>query len=205
MSQPILYSFRRCPYAMRARLGIAQAQTKVEIREVLLRDKAPEFLEVSKDATVPVLVFNDGSTLQESLDILEWAWPDTVPSEQKELIVEADGDFKSNLDRYKYASRFEDGSGLDARKNACVFLHKLNDRLSVQDYLFGSERGFADLGIAPFVRQFAHVDLEWFKSQEWPALIRWYQDFVDWKGFKAIMQKYPKWHAGDAPIYFPDA
>lgn len=202
MTRPILYSFRRCPYAIRARLGIAHSSVEVELREILLRDKAPEFLSVSDDATVPVLLLPNGERLQESVDILKWAWKDDISDVELELVAKNDGEFKTNLDSYKYASRHQEGKGDAARDAAMTFLNELDERLSGAEYLSGSVRGFADLAIAPFVRQFAHVDLDWFKSQDWPDLIRWYRAFVEWDGFAAVMQKYPKWVSGDPVTLF---
>lgn len=202
MKRPILYSFRRCPYAIRARLGIAAAGIEVELREILLRDKAPEFLEVSDDATVPVLLFPDGTTLQESLDILRWSWPEEASEAELQLVRETDGEFKKNLDIYKYASHHPERSSSEARANAAVFLQKLDALLEDTPFLYGSSWGFADVGIAPFVRQFAHVDLDWFKTQNWLHLIRWYSDFVTWGGFQDVMQKYPKWQSGDPATIF---
>ena len=203
MTLPILYSFRRCPYAMRARLAIAEAGKQVELREIVLRDKAPEFLEASPKGTVPVLVLPNGQVIEESLEVMGWAL-ENLREDQMSLIMQSDKDFKPWLDRYKYPTRYEGVSAEEARAKASEFLHMLNDRLEHQDHLFGDTRTPADFGIAPFVRQFAHVDLEWFKSQPWLALISWYESFVEWEGFQAIMRKYPKWVAGDALTHFPE-
>ena len=204
MTKPVLYSFRRCPYAMRARLAIAAADKHVELREIVLRDKAPEFLAASPKGTVPVLVLPDGQVIEESLEVMQWAL-DELPLDQLSLIEQSDREFKPWLDRYKYPTRYEGGTGEDARAQASKFLMQLNDRLGQSEFLFGDTRTPADFGIAPFVRQFAHVDLDWFKAQPWEPLIRWYCDFVDWDGFQAIMQKYPKWVTGDTPTAFPNS
>ncbi|MEM7242245.1 MAG: glutathione S-transferase [Pseudomonadota bacterium] len=203
MTLPILYSFRRCPYAMRARLAIADAGKQVELREIVLRDKAPEFLEASPKGTVPVLVLPDGRVIEESLEVMDWAL-DVLLADQRAMIEQSDRDFKPWLDRYKYPTRYEGGDGMEARTKASVFLRMLDDRLADQKFLFGNTRTPADFGIAPFVRQFAHVDLGWFKAQDWVHLIGWYEDFVDWDGFQSVMLKYPKWAVGIEPIFFPE-
>jgi glutathione S-transferase len=206
---PILYSFRRCPYAMRARLAIASAGITCELREIVLRDKAPEFLATSPKATVPVLV-DRTHFIEESLDIMLWAlkqhdpegWLD-VPGFGFDLISECDGPFKTALDRYKYASR-QDGVDIGAeRHKAGLFLHKLNEMLAGRAYLFGKTPKLSDMGMITFVRQFAHVDLDWFSDQPWPNLIRWLDAFKRSERFALIMQKYPKWQAGDRPVLFP--
>ena len=204
---PILYSFRRCPYAMRARLAVAYAGIACELREVLLRDKAPAFLEASPSATVPCLV--DGEDiLDESLDIMIWAlgqndpegWLD-MPDKGHELIRVADGEFKTALDRYKYASRHAEAPEI-ARAKGARFLVQLNEMLAGNEYLFGDHPSLADMAILPFVRQFAHVDLDWFEAEPWPDLARWLADFKASGQFRGIMEKYPKWQAGDGVTVF---
>lgn len=207
MTRPILYSFRRCPYAMRARLAVASAEVEVELREILLRDKAPAFLAASPSATVPALVEGD-LVIDESLDIMHWALAQNDPegwlSEPAEaLISEADGPFKTALDRYKYDSRYDGANREEEREKAALFLWKLDEMLNGQDYLFGAKPTLADMAIAPFVRQFAHVDLGWFMSEPWPNLIRWLEAFKSSDRFAAIFKKYPKWEQGDAPTLFP--
>jgi len=202
MTLPILYSFRRCPYAMRARLAIANGDHKVELREILLRDKAPQFLETSPKGTVPVLVLPDGTLVEESLDIMLWASPAPAP-QMVQLVQQCDAQFKPNLDRYKYPTRFEDVDRAEVLRKAVLFLDELDTRLTHQTFLFGDTRSFADIGIAPFVRQFAHVDRDWFMAQSFTNVIRWYAEFTKWNGFLDIMKKYPKWVAGDPVTVFP--
>lgn len=208
MSRPILYSFRRCPYAMRARLAVQSAGIETELREILLRDKAPEFLATSPKGTVPVLV--DGETvIEESRDIMLWALqqndPDgwlTMPEEGHDLIDEADGPFKTALDRYKYATRYDSDPEAE-RATSADFLHKLDGMLTDR-YLFGPNPSLADRAIQPFVRQFANTDRTWFDAQPWPQLYRWITSFLDSPEFLTIMQKYPVWTAGDPVTIFPD-
>ena len=207
MTRPILYSFRRCPYAMRARLALQSAGVGSELREILLRDKAPEFLAASPKGTVPVLV-TQGGVIEESLDIMRWAlsqndpegWLD-MPPEGNALIEEADGPFKTALDRYKYATRY-DSDPMEERERGATFLHDLDRRLTTP-FLFGDTPGLADRAIQPFVRQFANTDRAWFDAQDWPNLYRWFTRFLNDPDFLSVMQKYPVWTAGDPVTLFP--
>lgn len=212
--RPILYSFRRCPYAMRTRLAVQSAGVECELREIVLRDKAPAFVSASPKATVPVLVVGE-TVWEESVDIMLWAleqndpenWlvPDTDTLEQVvDLVKRADGDFKQNLDRYKYASRYDEDQSYAAREKAVEFLKELDEQLSNRPYLFGNHPGLADMGIAPFVRQFANVDRDWFDKQDWPCLRSWLEQFLASSRFANIMNKYPKWQEGDAVTIFPE-
>ncbi len=213
LAYPILYSFRRCPYAMRARLALIASGQVCELREVVLRDKPPEMLDVSPKGTVPVWIDIDGRVLDESLDIMlrvlaqhdpeKWLMPEQGSlAEMLELIAEFDGGFKYHLDRYKYADRY----GADAqthRNQGAVYLERLNAMLSATTYLFGNYATLADRAIAPFVRQFAHADLPWFHAQSWPHLQAWLAAFVDSEIYTRAMQKYPKWESGNAGVIFP--
>ena len=155
---------------------------KTELREIVLRDKAPEFLAVSPSQTVPALVLSS-QVIDESLDIMKWAlqqndpghWLD-MPGDGHALIAEADGPFKAALDRTKYASRYPGEDKLDHRARASQFLYQLDQRLH-QGYLFGSNPSLADMAILPFVRQFAFIDKDWFDAQDWPDLKRWLKAF----------------------------
>lgn len=212
----ILYSFRRCPYAMRARLAIAHCLPAhfFELREVVLRDKPAAMLEISPKATVPVVQLASGDVLEESLDIMLFALsqtpalenallPDSYNAEIFELIAQNDGDFKWALDRYKYADRYEESQDFYREKGE-RFLATLNTRLESHCYLMGKEVTLADLAIFPFIRQFAHVDKKWFDACGYTALIRWLDQWLASELFSRIMKKYPQWQEGDAPVYFPD-
>ncbi|MEO9576623.1 MAG: glutathione S-transferase [Roseobacter sp.] len=209
MSQhPILWTFRRCPYAIRARLAIASAGIKVELREILLRDKPQAFLETSISATVPALRLTD-RVLDESRDIMVWALeqhdPDrllNMPKEGWDLIDENDGPFKSALDHTKYASRYPDVDAKVERVKAAAFLTGLDARLRKQTSLFGSHATVADLAILPFVRQFANSDRDWFDLQPWPDLIAWLDRFLESETFVSVMTKYPPWSEGEPPLWF---
>ena len=203
---PVLYSFRRCPYAMRARLAIQAAQVRVKLREVVLRDKPQAFLEVSPSATVPCLVHVEG-VIDESLEIMRWAlalndplgWLDMRQS-GLEWIARNDGPFKHALDRTKYTSRYPDEDSNTHRAEACAFLTDLDAQLS--PWIFDRPT-LADYAIAPFVRQFAFIDKTFFDTQPWPSLHRWLEQFLAAPEFATMMQKYPQWHAGDPPAFFP--
>ena len=204
---PIFYSFRRCPYAMRARLAIAAAGITVELREVVLRDKPAAFLAASDSGTVPCLVTDQGN-IDESLDIMKWAlarndtdhWLD-MRDTGWDLITRADGPFKDALDRTKYASRYSDTDAKEQREVAAEFLTELDSRIAV--WIF-ERPSIADFAILPFVRQFAFIDKPWFDAQPWPNLQGWLDRFLATDQFENIMLKYPQWSEGDAPTFFPD-
>ncbi len=211
MSPPVLWTFRRCPYAMRARLAIASAGVAVELREILLRDKPDAFLVASPKGTVPVVQIGD-KVIEESLDVMFWALNQNDPEDWLEmpgvgfdLIDEADGPFKQALDRTKYAVRFPDVDIEVERHKAGLFILKLDGMLSDKAWLFGDAPRLADMAVLPFVRQFAHVDLDWFTAQPWPHVTRWLEAFKASDRFRSIMTKYPQWHPGDAPTAFPKA
>jgi len=208
-AHPILYSFRRCPYAMRARLAIASAGITVELREILLRDKAPEFLAASPKGTVPVLISD--VVIEESFDIMNWALAQNDPEgllkdmaeERAALITTCDGPFKTALDQTKYAVRYPDLDEETSRATAASFIHKLDATLGDAPWLGGDRPCLADLAILPFVRQFAHTDLEWWNAQSFESVQRWLDAFKSSDRFAAIMTKYTPWKAGDDVILFP--
>ena len=206
-TRPILYSFRRCPYAIRARLAIYSADIELELREVLLRDKAPKFLEVSKSKTVPCLQTND-EILDESLEIMVWALKINDPNnwlretgKSLELIKTCDGPFKNALDRTKYPNRYPDENAAENRVLASEFLDLIESQLN--PCLFGESFNLADIAILPFIRQFAHIDFNWFLSQPWPKTAQWLENFKTSEMFTSVMQKYPKWEENDPVTLFP--
>ena len=193
---------------MRARLAIQSAGTRVELREILLRDKPRAFLDTSPSATVPAL--RDGDTvLDESLDIMLWALrqndPDRLldmPETGWSLIETNDGPFKAALDHTKYAVRFPDLDAETERAKAANFLASLEPMLADGGWLFGDRATLADKALLPFVRQFANTDRAWFDAQPWPALRDWLDRFTESPAFQGIMTKYAPWTEGDAPLYF---
>jgi glutathione S-transferase len=202
---PVLYSFRRCPYAIRARLALAHAGVAVELREVALRDKPAAMLVLSPKGTVPVLQLPDGRVLDESLDIMRWAlqqrdadgWlarADTSP--QAALMTATDGPFKHWLDRYKYFNRFPERSQADYRAETeqCL-LAPLEALLGQTPWLGGATPCLTDAAIFPFVRQFAGVDADWWATAPWVATRAWLQAWLDSGLFAPVMVKQPLWAA----------
>jgi len=202
---------------MRARLALAASGVRCELREVVLRDKPQALLQASPKGTVPVLVLPDGKVLEQSLDIMLWAlrrhdpmhWlaPAGVGLEHMlALIAENDGAFKRHLDCYKYPQRQEPlaGEGPDFhRAQGAAWLLGLERRLASAVCLFGDHPSLADMALAPFVRQFAGVDAEWFDAQPWPHLRRWLSDWLASPLFARVMNKYTPWKPGGAPVFFP--
>ena len=214
--RPILYSFRRCPYAMRARMAIAASGVECRLREVVLRDKPAEMLDASPKGTVPVIVEPDGKVIEESLDVMAWAlsqndsedWlsPELGTREEMEaLIAECDGPFKRALDRYKYPNRYEEEGIVRDEQRALgrSFLDKLNTQLSDRPQLFGSRVCYADIAIFPFIRQFANTDRTWFDALDLPHLQAWLEGHLESPRFKQIMPKFPQWKTGDKEPVFP--
>ena len=206
---PVLWSFRRCPFAMRARLALHVSGQEVELREILLRDKPPGFLAASPTATVPCLE-TGAEVIDESLEIMLWAlgWNDpegwlNMPDEGHALIVACDGAFKAALDLYKYAARHPDSDPLEQRAAAAEFVGALEEKLSSGPCLFGKTPTLADMAILPFIRQYAHVDPDWFGAQPWPAVASWLERFKTSARYQAAMQKVPVWQEGDQAQFFP--
>jgi len=198
----ILYSFRRCPYAMRARLAIHVSGLSVQLREVVLRNKPAEMLALSPKGTVPVLQLAD-QVLDESLDIMLWALAKHDPEnwlnpsigsidDALALIEISDGKFKHVLDRYKYADRYPEHSAEYYRLQAEFFLLQLEQLLNKSDYLLSSHACLADMAILPFIRQFAHVDKIWFDQTPYPKLRHWLSEFLLSERFVKIMEKKPQ-------------
>lgn len=215
-ARPILYSFRRCPYAMRARLGILFSGTRVELREVILRDKPQALRDASAKATVPVLVLADGTVIDESFDIMHWVLSKHDPqqilapeigalSDMLALIDDNDGPFKHHLDRTKYPDKFEGSETIDHRAEAMTFIARLDLQLADRVFLFGSRLSLADLAISPFVRQFAHVNRPLFEASAPPHVLRWLNAFKESDYFAAIMGKYDQWQMGEPGVDFNPA
>ncbi|MEM7006987.1 MAG: glutathione S-transferase [Pseudomonadota bacterium] len=208
---PILYSFRRCPYAMRARLALYVSGVEYRLREVVLRDKPDEMLAVSPKGTVPVLQIDAGKVLEESREIMAWAlakhdpdsWLDVDRNEAEALINACDGPFKRALDRYKYPNRYGLEDGVTHREKGREFLVLLNERLANSEHLFGSAIRYPDAAIMPFIRQFANTDRAWFDIQPLPHLQRWLAHHLSSDRFAAIMTKFPQWRRGDVEPVFP--
>lgn len=204
---PVLYSFRRCPYAIRARLALKLAGIALEVREVALRDKPAAMLALSPKGTVPVLQLPDGRVLEQSLDIMHWALshPDAGSwraddATGQALIALNDGAFKQLLDRYKYADPHSTHPAEHYRDEAvALFIAPLNRRLSQTPYLLGETATLADLAIVPFIRQFAGVDPDGFLAAPFPALRLWLDAWTQSALFVSIMPRLDPWQPGDPP------
>lgn len=208
-ARPTLWSFRRCPYAMRARLALLAARQDVWLREILLRDKPQAFLETSPTGTVPCLGLADGSCIDESLDIMRWALARHDPDGLLELspdgwdwIARCDGPFKHALDRTKYETRYPGSDPAQHRAEADLFLTDLDHQIGDQGYIL-SRRSMADLAIAPFVRQFAFIDKKRFDAQPWPHLHDWLDRFLNSTEFATVMPKFALWQPGTTGHPFP--
>ena len=195
---------------MRARVAILASGLTVELREIVLREKAPEFLASSPKGTVPVLV-TPSVVIEESLEVMLWALDQSdpeswlvMPEAGYEWIARCDGPFKTALDHTKYAVRYPDPDPEQERGRAAEFLLDLNSQIASSDWIFGATCTLADMAIVPFIRQFANSDRSRFDAQPWPNLQRWLSRFLASDRFVSIMTKYPEWQAGDRPVIFPN-
>lgn len=202
----ILYSFRRCPYAMRGRMGLKASGLTYEHREIILRDKPQEMLDASPKGTVPVFIKEDGAVIEESLDLLNWAlsqndpfgWLDCDLDRANSLITANDTGFKHHLDRYKYASRYSDDArrgdtDLSHRLEAEKHIQNLENRLLDGPYLLGEKQSLADIAIFPFIRQFSNVEPNWWGSAPYPNARNWLTRHIESTLFTDIMTKHPLW------------
>ena len=199
-----LYTFRRCPYAMRGRMALSLIDTQIEVREILLRDKPASMLEFSPKGTVPVFITNDGQVIDESLDLVVWAIAENCPqwlqfgglATQKAYIEKFDQGFKPLLDAYKYDRRDAEHPASYYRNQALPWLDELEDCLQKQDHLLGNAPQMQDIALMPFIRQFAFVDKQWFDQQPRPNLARWLEAWLNNDLFTSIMTKYKQWEEG---------
>lgn len=209
---PILYSFRRCPYAMRARLAIKASGIIVEIREVELKNKPKEFLGISPKATVPIVCISSKQIIEESLDIMEWALKINDPLkllkyeklnriEIHNILNKLENEFKQNLDRYKYSSRFDLPSPKLYRDKNLQTLNEFNNLLQNNKGICSSHLSLLDYAVFPFIRQFRNVNSVWFDSLELKFLQTWLYELIDSDEFSSIMKKYEIWNPNQKPIY----
>lgn len=199
----VLYSYRRCPYAMRARMALAYSGIAVEIREISLREKPASLLAISPKGTVPVLQ-DHGMVIEQSYDIMKWALKqsdtDQWFSAETESVIDEwveinDGPFKKLLDQYKYPDRYPDISVEETLSQATtLFLGPINEQLKKSAYLLGPKISLADIAIFPFVRQFSMVDSEWFDQSGLNFLKQWLNEHLESPLFLSVMQKYPTWY-----------
>ena len=209
---PILFSFRRCPYAMRARIAIKLCNQTCWIREISLRSKSEEFLNLSQKGTVPVLLLPNGKIIDESLDIINWAISindpfklkaddDNLYKEDLELIKVFDDDFKFHLDRYKYSSLYESANREKHRNKAQAILAEINTLLLENNWIRGDHPTLTDISILPFVRQYRIADKEWFdRHLKLPRVKNWLNDFLNSTLLSQVMLKYKVWEQGNPEI-----
>jgi glutathione S-transferase len=209
--QPILYSFRRCPYAIRARMALKYSGISVYLREIILRNKPPALLKCSAKGTVPVLVLKDNTIIDESREIMQWSlaindpeqWlPEHQVNQIMQLIDHNDFDFKTHLDHYKYADRHPEHSAEYYRSQGEQFLQLLDNHLTKHQYLFGNKVSLADIAIFPFIRQFANVDTTWFYKSQYQQLQDWLDGFLQSQAFIAVMDKYTPWTEYSSVVVF---
>ena len=213
MEYPILYSFIRCPYAMRARMALKLTNTKCEIREVRLNNKPKQMIDKSPKGTVPVLVL-EKKVIDESNDIIEWAlssnniFDGNIDHDQIDLtnnLIELfDSKFKYNLDRYKYATRYENINKDKHKKECLEILINLENLISNEGWILGSKINKLDISILPFIRQFRIADIEWFdKQNKIKGVQKILFNFLDSNLFKEVMYKYDVWEENAEPQFFP--
>jgi glutathione S-transferase len=193
MADHVLYSFRRCPYAIRARLALAVSGIRYELREVRLSNKSSEMLAISPKGTVPVFQMADGTVLEESLTIMRWALArrdpqDWLARDDPALIATNDGMFKHHLDRYKYPGR-HGSDPANHRDLGLAYLQDLEARLEAGGQICGTKSGLTDAAIMPFVRQFAAIDREWFDCLPLPRLKTWLAGHLASNLFEGVMQR----------------
>ena len=205
MSLPILYSLRQCPYAMRARLGLLLAQQRVMLRDIVMTNIPKEMIEASPKGEVPVLVLNDGTVIDESIDIMRWALKINDPQdllyknhpnlvEEIQCFIEQnDNEFVEALKKYKAASRYHDDTEVERRKECEVFIKDIESRLSKQEFIFGNVPSLADYAILPFIRQFSRVDRKWYLQSPYTKLRSWLEQHYQNPLFSKAMKKYPQW------------
>ena len=195
---PILYSFRRCPYAMRARMSIVRTEYKVEHREVVLRERPQHMMEISPKGTVPVLQLTDQSVIEESLEIMQHVLEWELSEVESDWVSRNDNEFKYHLDRYKYPNRYDNVDSIQHRQKASAYLNDLDEFLESDELT----TALSD-ALFPFVRQFANHDRDWFDSQEWKNIHDWLSGKLESAEFRICMKKYKQWHQGDEEVFFP--
>ncbi|WP_232775132.1 MULTISPECIES: glutathione S-transferase [unclassified Shewanella] len=205
MALPVLYSLRNCPYAMRARLAIYASGQQVQLRDLVLSNKPAEMLEVSPKGTVPVLVTSNGQVIEESLEVMLWAFEQSDPDdfldkanqnvldEMLGIIAIFDNEFKGHLEHYRAAKRYHEPT-LPEHREACEsYLVQLEQRLCQQEYLMSDKPTIVDLALVPFIRQFARVERQWYLQSPYPKLRQWLNTYLQSRMFSKVMTKYPMW------------
>ena len=204
---PVLYTFRRCPYAIRARMALSYSKIKVELKEILLNNRPSELYAVSPKGTVPVLCINNITVIDESLDIMKWALKQNDPNlwisynkrMQFDIIEENDNEFKYWLDRYKYFERVPENNRDYYRAKCSEYLTKLNKLLEYNQYLLTNKLLLVDVAIIPFIRQCANVDQYWFEDT-YADLANWLNNIIESNLFVSVMDKYLEYNSGQEPL-----
>lgn len=215
---PILYSLRHCPFAMRARLALFKAKQKVVLRDIVLSNKPQAMLDASPKATVPVLVLSDGTVIEESLDIMLWAFQQSDPNnflhknktdnqaskneEMMAIIYTFDSQFKTCLENYKCAKRYHETNLVECRQACEVYLSQLEQRLTQHQFLLSNHECLADIALLPFIRQFARIERQWYLQSPYPNVRSWLNKYLQSPMFTKIMAKHPLWEKNQAPLYF---
>ena len=214
MSLPILYSLRQCPYAMRARMGLLLAKQPVLLRDIVMKNIPAEMLSVSAKGTVPVLLFEDSSVIDESLDIMIWALSENDPDNLLhshepdtlllilDLIKRNDAEFVDSLNKYKAASRYHDVNEVVCRKECESFINDIEQRLTEHTFLMGATPSLADYAILPFIRQFSRVDRKWYLQSPYQNIQRWLERHYQNPLFSKAMIKYSQWLDSKEDIVF---
>ena len=212
---PIFYSFKRCPYAMRARMALYLSKTVVELREVSLKNKPQPMLEISPKGTVPVLLLDDGSVIDESIEIIEWCikkkkdiFKDTLNNDQELFAEDAihlfDKKFKFHLDRYKYAKRYEDVDEISHRQSCVEILKNIEKEISNKKFFYTNHVNKIDICILPFIRQFRIANPEWFDNHnEFPKVQKLLNNFLHSSILEEIMVTHEEWKKDNSAIFFP--
>ncbi|WP_135458394.1 glutathione S-transferase [Vibrio echinoideorum] len=203
---PILYSLRRCPYAMRGRMGIALSQQQVLLREIVTKDKPSELLASSPKGTVPVLILPDGQIVEQSLDVMNWALQQNDPQDLlrssnsalsesvHQLIKMNDEEFIGYLEKYRASLRYRNDD-VEQRRRLCEgFISVLENKLANHDYLFGNTPSLADFAVMPFVSQFVRVEKKWFVQSDYQNVGRWLRAHLESKLYGQVMKQYPLWN-----------
>lgn len=211
---PIIYSLRNCPYAMRARLAIFKAQQTVLLRDLVLSNKPAEMIAVSPKGTVPVLVLTNGRVIEESLEVMLWALQQTDPDDlfhcddegalpvMLSLISTFDNDFKTSLEAYKCAKRYQEYNVDECRIVCLQYIEQLEQRLTEHRFLMSDKESLADIALVPFIRQFARVERQWYLQSPYPKVRRWLNSYLQSPVFTKVMAKHPLWVDNHEDVLF---
>lgn len=217
---PTLYSLRNCPFAMRARIALFKAKQNVILRDIVLSNKPKEMLDASPKATVPVLVLKDNSVIEESLDIMLWAFNQADPNdflhkgtgkneenknaEMMSLIKQFDEQFKTCLENYKCAKRYHESNLIECRQACELHIKQLEEKLTQHQFLISANESLADIALLPFIRQFARIERQWYLQSPYPQLKAWLNSYLQSPMFTKVMAKYPLWEQNQEATIFGD-